>query len=224
MKLARAEPGCFNYVRKKRGINMIASMRKWGYLRTSTMVKIGMLGGMGLILFLLDFPLPIFPSFLKLDFSDTPALVGTFHLGPAAGVAIQLLKNLLNLIVRNQTGGVEELANFLIGTAFVVPLGLVYKKKPNYTGVIVGCILSVLTMTAAAVFLNYYVFILAFAFLMGFEIEDIVRMAAAINLAIVDLRTMVAYAIVPFNLVKGVLVSFVGFGLFKALQPLWKLR
>ena len=68
---------------------MIASMRKRGYLRTSTMVKIGMLGGMGLILFLLDFPLPIFPSFLKLDFSDTP-LVGTFHLGPAAGVAIQL--------------------------------------------------------------------------------------------------------------------------------------
>ena len=65
------EPGCFNYVRKKRGINMIASMRKRGYLRTSTMVKIGMLGGMGLILFLLDFPLPIFPSFLKLDFSDT---------------------------------------------------------------------------------------------------------------------------------------------------------
>ena len=104
-----------------------------------------------------------------------------------------------------------------------MPLGLVYKKKPNYTGVIVGCILSVLTMTAAAVFLNYYVFIPA-RIPDGFEIEDIVRMAAAINPAIVDLRTMVAYAIVPFNLVKRVLVSFVGFGLFKALQPLWKLR
>ena len=102
---------------------MIMSMRKQGLFETSAMVKIGMLSGLGMVLMLLNFPLPIFPTFLKIDFSDAPALVGTFYMGPAAGVLIQLLKNILKVIVENNTGGVGELANFLVGTAYVIPLG-----------------------------------------------------------------------------------------------------
>jgi len=203
---------------------MITSMRKHGLLETSSMVKIGMLSGLGAALMLLNFPLPIFPSFLKIDFSDAPALVGTFYMGPAAGVLIQLLKNLLKIIMDNNTGGVGELANFLVGTAYVVPLGLVYQKHKNRAGVLWGSILSVLTMTCAAGILNYYVFIPAFAWVMGLEVSDFVHMAARANAAIVDFRTMILYGIMPFNIVKGTLVSVVGFGLFKALQPLWKLR
>lgn len=201
---------------------MITSMRRHGLLQTSAMVKIGMLSGLGMVLMLLNFPLPIFPSFLKIDFSDAPALVGTFYMGPAAGVLIQLLKNILKVIVENNTGGVGELANFLVGTAYVIPLGLIYKKRQDYSGVLLGSILSVLTMTVVAGILNYFVFIPAFAWVMGLEISDFVSAAAKVNAAIVDLRTMVFFGIMPFNLVKGTLVSFVGFGLFKALQPLWK--
>lgn len=201
---------------------MITSMRRHGLLQTSAMVKIGMLSGLGMVLMLLNFPLPIFPSFLKIDFSDAPALVGTFYMGPAAGVLIQLLKNILKVIVENNTGGVGELANFLVGTAYVIPLGLIYKKRQDYSGVLLGSILSVLTMTVVAGILNYFVFIPAFAWVMGLEISDFVSAAAKVNAAIVDLRTMVFFGIMPFNLVKGTLVSFVGFVLFKALQPLWK--
>lgn len=201
---------------------MITSMRRHGLLQTSAMVKIGMLSGLGMVLMLLNFPLPIFPSFLKIDFSDAPALVGAFYMGPAAGVLIQLLKNILKVIVENNTGGVGELANFLVGTAYVIPLGLIYKKRQDYSGVLLGSILSVLTMTVVAGILNYFVFIPAFAWVMGLEISDFVSAAAKVNAAIVDLRTMVFFGIMPFNLVKGTLVSFVGFVLFKALQPLWK--
>lgn len=203
---------------------MIMSMRKQGLFETSAMVKIGMLSGLGMVLMLLNFPLPIFPTFLKIDFSDAPALVGTFYMGPAAGVLIQLLKNILKVIVENNTGGVGELANFLVGTAYVIPLGLIYQKRKDYSGVLWGSILSVLAMTTVAGILNYYVFIPAFAWVMGVEISDFVSLAARANSAIVDFRTMIFFGIMPFNLVKGTLVSFVGFGLFKALQPLWKLK
>ena len=125
-----------------------------------------MLSGLGMVLMLLNFPLPIFPTFLKIDFSDAPALVGTFYMGPAAGVLIQLLKNILKVIVENNTGGVGELANFLVGTAYVIPLGLIYQKRKDYSGVLWGSILSVLAMTTVAGILNYYVFIPAFAWVM----------------------------------------------------------
>ena len=157
---------------------MIMSMRKQGLFETSAMVKIGMLSGLGMVLMLLNFPLPIFPTFLKIDFSDAPALVGTFYMGPAAGVLIQLLKNILKVIVENNTGGVGELANFLVGTAYVIPLGLIYQKRKDYSGVLWGSILSVLAMTTVAGILNYYVFIPAFAWVMGVEISDFVSLAA----------------------------------------------
>ena len=203
---------------------MIATMKRHGLLETSAMVKIGMLSGLGMVLMLLNFPLPIFPSFLKIDFSDAPALVGTFYMGPAAGVLIQLLKNILKVVVDNNTGGVGELANFLVGTAYVLPLGLIYQKRKNYQAVLWGCLLSVLTMTIAAGVLNYFVFIPAFAWVMGLQVSDFVSAAAKVNAAIVDLRTMIFFGIMPFNIVKGTLVSFVGYGLFKALRPLWRLK
>lgn len=74
-----------------------------------------MLAAIGMVLMLVDFPLPLFPSFLQIDLSDVPAVIGAFSLGPAAGVVIELLKNLLKLIVGSNTGGVGELANFLVG-------------------------------------------------------------------------------------------------------------
>ena len=81
-------------------------------MNTGVMVKIGMLAGVGVVLMLLDFPLPIFPSFLKMDLSDVPAIIGTFTMGTWAGVVVELVKNLLKIIVGSKTSGVGELANF----------------------------------------------------------------------------------------------------------------
>lgn len=190
---------------------------------TSSMVKIGMLSGLGMALMLLDFPLPIFPSFLKLDLSDAPAVIGTFAMGPVAGVFIELLKNLLKIVVKNNTGGVGELANFLVGIAYILPLGLIYQKYKNKKGVFIGCLISMFSMTLIAGILNYFIFIPAYSWVLGYPIDAFVGMAAKINSSVVDLRTLIIFAIMPFNLLKSLLISIVGFGLYKALQPLWKI-
>ena len=70
--------------------------------------------------------------------------------------------------------------------------------------------------------LNYYAFIPLYAKVLGSSVDLFVNTAAKINSGIHDLRTLAIYAIVPFNLLKGIVMSFVGFGLFKALQPLFK--
>ncbi|MFY9526747.1 MAG: ECF transporter S component [Limnochordia bacterium] len=186
------------------------------------MVKISMLAGVGTVLMLLDFPLPIFPNFLKFDLSDVPAVIGAFAMGPAAGVAIEFLKNLLKIIVRSNTGGVGELANFLVGAAFVLPLALFYQKWPDRKGVLWGSAAATIIGAVVAGVLNYFVFIPAYAVVLGYPVDAFVDLAAKVNSAVVDLRTMVAFAIVPFNLLKGLVISVCSFALFKALQPVFK--
>ena len=93
-----------------------------------------------------------------------------------------MLKNILKVIVDNNTGGVGELANFLVGTAYVLPLGLIYQKEEELSGGSCGAAsLSVLTMTIAAGVLNYFVFIPAFAWVMGLQVSDFVSAAAKVN-------------------------------------------
>lgn len=188
---------------------------------TSSLVKMGMLGGLGMILMLLDFPLPLFPIFLQVDLSDVPAVIGAFSMGPAAGVMIELLKNLLKLIVGSSTGGVGELANFLVGAGYVLILGIVYEKWPHRNGVILGAVLATVGAAVFAGVLNYFIFIPAYAAVMGLPVDAFVSVASQVNAAVVDLRTLVVFAIVPFNLVKGVIIAVAAVLVHRILRPLW---
>lgn len=85
---------------------------------TRYMAKVSILSALSFLIMLLEFPLPLLPAFLKIDLSEIPVLLGTFALGPLAGLAIELVKNLLHLTI-SSTAGIGELANFLVGSAFV---------------------------------------------------------------------------------------------------------
>ena len=112
------------------------------------MAQVGMLSAIALVLMLFEIPLPFAPSFYEIEFSEVPVLVGCFAMGPLAGATIEFIKIILNFAVNGtMTAGVGEIANFLIGCAFVVPAGLIYKKKHNRTGAIVGMISGTLFMT-----------------------------------------------------------------------------
>ena len=90
-----------------------------------------MLSAVAYVLMFIDFPIPfLIPSFIQMDISELPALIGTFSMGPMCGVLICLVKNLLHLFITS-TGGVGELSNFLLGVVFVLPAGYIYKKKKN---------------------------------------------------------------------------------------------
>ena len=92
-------------------------------VRTITMTAL--LSAIAYILAFAEFPVPLSPAFARMDFSDFPALIGAFAFGPVAGLLIELVKNALQLF-STSTGGVGELANFLMGASFVFTAGLIY--------------------------------------------------------------------------------------------------
>ena len=80
------------------------------------------------ILAFFEFPVPLSPSFARMDLSDLPALIGTFAYSPVSGILIELVKNVLQLLT-SSTGGIGELANFIMGSSFVIAAGLIYKLR-----------------------------------------------------------------------------------------------
>lgn len=190
-------------------------------LNTKTMVKISVLSVIALILMLLDFPLWFTPTFLKFDISDVPALIGSFALGPMAGVLVQLVKNLLNLLIEGSgTGGVGELANFIVGSIYVYTAGLFYYRDKTFKNAIIGMAAGVLVMTISISLINYYFMIPFYAKLFGLPIDKIVAMGSAVNKYVVDFKTLILYAVVPFNLFKGIIVTLVTLLMYKRVSPL----
>ena len=76
-------------------------------LGVKALVQIGMLSAIAVVLMMFDIPLPFAPTFYKIDLSEVPVLVGCFAMGPMAGVLVELVKILLNLVLTGtQTAGV----------------------------------------------------------------------------------------------------------------------
>ena len=122
-------------------------------------VKVGVLSALAVIIYYVEFPiLPAFP-WLMVDFSEVPVLLGGFALGPVAGILIELIKNILHFAFKGATGGVGELANFLLGVSFALPAFLLYKQRKNRVRVIVGLLIGLVFACIMSAVLNLYVFI-----------------------------------------------------------------
>ncbi|MDD2446443.1 MAG: ECF transporter S component [Tissierellia bacterium] len=199
----------------------VKDKRKEGW-STKVMAKISVLSVISFLLMFFEFPIVwLAPAFMEFDISDLPALIGAFAMGPMAGVIIELIKNILNVVVKGTTTAVVgEVANFVVGSAFVFTAGLVYQRKKSYKNAVMGLILGTIAMTAVISLANYYVMFPFYANLFGLPIEELIGMGTAINENIVDLKTMMVYAVVPFNLVKGTIVSVLAMLVYKRVSPL----
>lgn len=188
---------------------------------TKVIAKVGVLAAVATVLMLFEFPLWFAPNFYELDFSEVPVLLGAFALGPAAGATIELVKILLNFVVNGtDTGGIGEFANFLIGCSFIVPAGFIYKKHKSFKTAILGLIVGTLSLAVVGALLNYYLLLPVYSKVYGAPIQAFVDMANAINPAITDLKTFVMYAVIPFNLFKGIIVSAMVILIYKKLSPI----
>ncbi|MDR7856860.1 ECF transporter S component [Tissierella sp.] len=189
---------------------------------TKTMVKISVLGVISFILMFFEIPMPwLAPTFMKIDISDLPALIGSFAIGPMAGVIIQLLKNVLNLLIEGSTtGGVGELANFVVGAVFAYTAGFVYYKNKTIKRALIGLILGTVLMTIVITLANYFIMFPFYAKLFGMEIQALVDMGAIINKNIVDLKSMMLIAVVPFNLLKGAVLTVITMLIYKRVSPI----
>ena len=184
---------------------------------------IGMLGAIAVVLMLFEIPLPFAPSFYEIDFSEVPVLVGCFALGPIAGVLIELVKIILNLLINGSaTAGVGELANFVIGCSFCVPAGLIYRRRKTKKAAIVGMVSGTLIMAFLGCFINAYIMLPAYAKAFNLPIDTLIEMGSAVNASITNLFTFVVFAVLPFNLLKGVLVSLIVLLIYKKISPILK--
>ncbi len=187
--------------------------------KTRNLAMVGMLSAVSFILMFLETPIPLMPSFIKLDVSELPALIGAFAMGPIEGVAICLIKNLIHLL-KTSTGGVGELANFLLGAVFVFTAGLIYKKMKNRKGAIIASFAGALAMGIFSVPINYF---LTYPFYTNFmPMEAIIGAYQAIYSGVNSLLECLLVFNMPFTFCKGIIDVIITFLVYKRLSPIIK--
>ncbi len=173
------------------------------------------------ILMFLEIPLFFAPSFYKIDLSEIPILICTFYLGPVAGVSAELVKIMVKLLLKGtSTAFVGDFANFVVGCSFVLPASILYHARPGKKTALMGMVLGTLVMTVFGSAFNAFYLLPKFAELYGMPMEAIIGMGTKINPAIRSVSTLVLFAVVPFNLLKGVVVSALTFLLYKRISPI----
>ena len=189
-----------------------------------TMVQIAMLSAVSAVLMMFEFPIPFLaPPFIIMDFSEIPVLVGTFAMGPLAGVVIELLKNILHFVTYGTTtGGIGELSNFFIGCAFAVPAGIFYRKRKTRKNAVLGMATGTLLMVIMGCLSNAFVMFPLYSVVMGIPMDSFIAMGTAIHPAIDNMVTFVVLCMVPFNLVKGIIISMITLLLYKRLKVVLK--
>ncbi len=177
------------------------------------------LGAVASALMFVGVHVPLMPSFLQLDFSELPALIASFSLGPLSGVAVCLIKNLVHLLATS-TGGVGELSNFLLGTAFVLPAGIIYRVKKTRLGALAGALIGSAAMALLSLPSNYFIVYPAYGLVM--PMEAILDMYRAINPNVKTLWDALIWFNMPFTFVKGLLSTAVTLLIYKRISPLLK--
>lgn len=201
---------------------MIHAEPKFG---VKALVKIGMLAAVAVILMIFEIPLPFAPAFYEIDFSEVPVMVGCFAMGPLAGALIELVKILLNFVITGtDTAGVGELANFIIGCSLCVPAGLIYRRNRTRKNALIGMITGTLLMTVIGCVINAFVLLPTYAVALGLSMDKLVAMGTAVNSGITGISTFVMFAVAPFNLLKGILVSVIVFLIYKKISPIFRMR
>lgn len=182
--------------------------------------KTGILAAVAILLMFWEMAIPLMPAFLKFDFSEIAVLLAAFALGPWTAVLVEFIKNLAHL-PSTGTSGVGELANFLVGSAFVATAGLYYRRHKNKAGAFVAMALGTLVMTVVASLLNYFFLIPFYVRVLNLPLDVIVEWSrAAGNRLVTDLNTLVLFVFVPFNIFKGLVVSLIVALLYKRLSPI----
>ena len=187
--------------------------------RVHKLTVTAMLSAVAFILMFLDFPIPfLIPPFVKMDFSELPALLAAFSLGPVYGVVVCLVKNLVHFVTMTTTGGAGEICNFLLGACFAIPAGVIYQHMKTRRGALIGVLTGAVVMAVLSVPLNYYISYPVYTKFM--PIDTIISMYQQIRPSTNGLMECLVIFNAPFTLLKGVLTSALCFLIYKPLSPI----
>lgn len=205
-----------NYVIRKE------KLEKTG-LTAKKIAGIGVFSAIGGVLATIEIPLSFVPGFYLLDFSEIAGMMAAFLLGPVAGVLVEFLKTVLHILLHGtHSAFVGDFAAFVMGSVYVLPASLLYLVRKTKKGAVVGLILATLALTVFGAVFNGIYLIPKFAALYGMPMDAIIAMGTEINPRIKNIWSLVAFATVPFNLLKGITVSIVVFLIYKPLSNLYR--
>lgn len=187
--------------------------------KTRLITGTAMLTAVGVVLQYLEISIPIVPSFIKLDFSDLPELIGAFAYGPVAGIVICLLRNLIHAAV-SQSGFVGELSNFILGAVFAGVAGLIYNHKKTKANALIAGTVGALAMASVSWLSNYFLIYPLYYSVLGFPEEAVLAMYQAILPKVKSIAQALVVFNVPFTLVKGLISVAISAVIYKPLSPL----
>ena len=189
---------------------------------THNLTVAAMLSAVAFILMFIEFPIPmLIPAFIKMDFSDLPALLGAFALGPVYGVIISFMKNLLHIVIKGtSTACVGELSNFILGAIFSAVAGYLYKHHKSRKTAIIGAVAGAVAMGVLSVPSNYFVVYPAYVQFYHMPLEAILGMYQAILPSANSLIKCLIIFNLPFTLVKGLLDAVLCMLIYKPLSPI----
>ncbi|MBM7701686.1 ECF transporter S component [Metabacillus iocasae] len=177
--------------------------------KTQKLVTLGMLSSISYVLMMFNFPLPGIPPFLKIDFSELPALIAAIIYGPIAGIIVEGIKNLLHYMIQGSMTGVPvgQVANFVAGLLFILPVSYMFRKYRDTKGVTIGLIVGTMAMAILMSVLNYYVLLPAYTIFLQ-----------APALSSDEARQLIITGILPFNFIKGIVTGAIFVFLFTKMR------
>ena len=181
----------------------------------------GMLAAVAIVLQYIEIAIPLMPSFIKLDLSDLPELIGAYAYGPLAGMAIAAVKNLIHMLA-SQSVGVGELSNFLLGAAFAFTAGFIYRRLRTKKGALLAGVIASLVMGAVSYPVNLFIIYPLYYKVMSFPEPAILAMYQALLPSVKSISDALLIFNLPFTVVKGLLCVAISMFIYKPLSGFLK--
>ena len=189
--------------------------------RVRVITVTGVLSAVAFLLQLIEIPLPmLMPTFIKFDFSDLPALIGSFALGPVCGIVIELIKNVLHALLATGSFGVGELSNFVLGAVFVGVAGCIYRRSRSKKGALIASLAGAIVMAVISFPSNMFI---VYPVYYQFMPEETIL--AAYQTILPGMKSVAQSLLVfnvPFTFVKGILDVAITFAVYKKISPILK--
>lgn len=174
----------------------------------------GMLAAFAIALQYLEIPSPV--SFIAFDFSDLPALIGSFAYGPIAGIIIEFVKNIIHLAV-SRSGFIGELSNFILGAVFVGVAGIMYKHKKTKKMALIAGVIGSLVMAVVSYPSNLFV---VYPFYYNFMPKEAVLQVYQNLFKVNSIEMAILIYNVPFTFIKGLISVVISALIYKPLSPI----
>ena len=190
---------------------------------TRKMSITAMLSAIAIVIYYLDFPVPLMPSFIKLDLSNVISLLAGFSMGPVSGVVVCLIKNAVHLVIKGfgTTMGIGDIFDFVTSATFTLTASMIYQRNKTKKNAVIACLIGLLAFTIISLPLNYFIVYPIYFKAFGGE-TAILGMYQEIMPSVKNIFSALCIFNLPFTFVKGLICALVTILVYKPLSPLLK--